>query len=231
MEQDNTDFPPDRGGRLIDITGRTFGSLVAKRRVPTGLAESAWMCLCSCGNELKVKSRQLRRGLVTSCGCETSARPGMACATPTRKHPDGRTGTTNGWFAHYYLYEAPCDACLEGHRTAAIQKRIDDPLRALKTNLWTKYRLRLDDYFALLESQGGRCAICRVEAPRDPRTNRFHVDHDHQCCPGSGRSCGQCVRGLLCHSCNTALGNFGDDVDRLHAAVRYLNRKATVMAV
>lgn len=32
------------------------------------------------------------------------------------------------------------------------------------------------------------------------------VDHDHGCCPSKNRACGRCVRGWLCHPCNTAEG-------------------------
>lgn len=32
------------------------------------------------------------------------------------------------------------------------------------------------------------------------------------------------MRGVLCHSCNVALGHFKDDPDLLLAAIRYLTR-------
>jgi hypothetical protein len=85
--------------------------------------------------------------------------------------------------------------------------------------------MTLDDYRARLETQGGKCAVCRVDAPTDFRTRRFHVDHDHACCPTSSKTCGKCTRGLLCHACNTGLGNFKDNPERLLAAVAYLTAR------
>ncbi|MGW5504562.1 endonuclease domain-containing protein [Streptomyces rochei] len=50
----------------------------------------------------------------------------------------------------------------------------------------------------VLLAQGNKCAICGVPGLAD---TTMHIDHDHACCPGR-RSCGTCVRGLLCSRCN-----------------------------
>jgi hypothetical protein len=70
-------------------------------------------------------------------------------------------------------------------------------------------------YDALLESQGGTCALCS-------ETRDLCVDHDHRCCPGK-RSCGRCVRGILCRKHNAGLGHFSDDVKGLARAIQYLS--------
>jgi hypothetical protein len=50
---------------------------------------------------------------------------------------------------------------------------------------------------------------------------RACVDHDHACCPGA-KSCGKCVRSLLCASCNKGIAMFADEPQRLDAAAAYL---------
>lgn len=76
-----------------------------------------------------------------------------------------------------------------------------------------KYGLTMADFEALLQKQGGVCAICGG-APNGPG-KRFHVDH----CHNSNK-----VRGLLCGRCNTAIGLLGDDPERAESAAAYLRR-------
>lgn len=83
-----------------------------------------------------------------------------------------------------------------------------------------KYNLTPDRYEALLEAQNHRCAICCTDDPGGRGT--WHIDHDHHCCPPSKRSCGNCVRGILCAKCNMMLGKAGDDPEILINAARYL---------
>jgi hypothetical protein len=80
------------------------------------------------------------------------------------------------------------------------------------------YGLKPGQYAELLAFQGGVCFICR----RKPGLKRLACDHDHSCCPGPV-SCGKCVRGLLCRSCNRdVLGHLKDDVAALQRAIDYL---------
>lgn len=64
------------------------------------------------------------------------------------------------------------------------------------------------------------CAICGSMEPGG--RGRFHVDHDHGCCPGKSNSCGKCIRGVLCHKCNTGLGSFNDSHALLRLAAYYV---------
>ena len=85
--------------------------------------------------------------------------------------------------------------------------------------LWSlqrKFGLSGEAYQAMLDVQGGVCAICgRPETrTRNGRVQWLCVDHDH--------ATGQ-VRGLLCHRCNTAIAQL-DNSGLLAAAIAYLAR-------
>ena len=73
---------------------------------------------------------------------------------------------------------------------------------------------------ALLAQQGGSCAICGVKYEDKPGS-RLSMDHDHRHCAGL-KGCPQCVRGMLCHSCNNILRLAKDDVNILMKASLYL---------
>lgn len=85
-----------------------------------------------------------------------------------------------------------------------------------------KFGIGEEDYSRLLESQGGKCAICGSTEPKGRKAGRggevknFFVDHCHE----TGK-----VRGLLCNHCNRGLGLMGDNLDRLQAAVDYLKNQ------
>ena len=73
-----------------------------------------------------------------------------------------------------------------------------------------KYGIDEDEYLEIVKKQDGRCRICK----RKPR--RLVVDHDHK----TGN-----FRGLLCHSCNVALGLAQDNTQTLLEMVKYLQNK------
>lgn len=81
-----------------------------------------------------------------------------------------------------------------------------------------RYNLTLEGYAVLLAAQGGVCAICKTSEPGGK--GNFRIDHDHACCPERMRSCGKCIRGLLCNYCNLHLA--GENPRRLRAALKYL---------
>jgi hypothetical protein len=97
--------------------------------------------------------------------------------------------------------------------------RAADPIgHRLKFRAWN-YTLTVDEVKVLLE---GGCDVCGSK-------DKLHIDHDHKCCPtgASPRSCGKCVRGVLCHSCNTALGLLCEDLGRVEALWRHLQGRQT----
>jgi hypothetical protein len=105
--------------------------------------------------------------------------------------------------------------CKSKYRTSS-GSRID-------SHLWVNFKIREVDYNILLKKQNNRCAICYRD--RSEFSKNFAVDHDHRCC-SSKKSCGKCIRGLICFDCNIALGHLKEDPKILQNALNYLNRSA-----
>jgi hypothetical protein len=98
------------------------------------------------------------------------------------------------------------------------RKKVYDPVKAKYDKLKRQYNLSPEQYDMMVMVQQGKCLICK-------REEELHVDHDHSCCPENGRSCGKCVRGLLCNNCNNGIGRFKDDIRLLISAANYLQYK------
>jgi hypothetical protein len=114
-------------------------------------------------------------------------------------------------------YTYKCKGCISAYGKL---RGASNPSFYRERSLLQKYGLTVAQYDDLLTKQNGRCAICTTT---DPGDSNFHVDHDHACCPGD-ITCGACVRGLLCQTCNHMLGNARDSTSTLKAAVKYLNK-------
>ncbi|SNX96470.1 Recombination endonuclease VII [Geodermatophilus sabuli] len=120
--------------------------------------------------------------------------PDCAVVKPVTDFPRSRASPSGT-----YTYCKPCHnvrgreskAKVGGSRTYHLKRR---------------YGISAEDADAMLEAQGGLCAICR-SAPA------LHVDHDH----GTGA-----VRALLCFNCNGGLGQFRDDPFLLRMAAFYV---------
>lgn len=102
----------------------------------------------------------------------------------------------------------------------AYAQSLKGRLNVWKMSLKRKYNFSIEKYEAILKAQDNRCAICRASTPGVKNTH-FHIDHDHRCCPGK-KSCGKCIRGLLCGTCNRMLGMAYDNPETTRAATEYL---------
>lgn len=112
-----------------------------------------------------------------------------------------------------------------GEDEKTYRNRLQKTYRALRPEAFKGYELKRrfglseEDFAKMLAEQGGLCAICgkpeSAKHRKGDEARTLAVDHCHS---------GGHVRALLCSACNTGLGSFGDDPDRLRAAIEYLER-------
>ena len=171
-----------------------------------------------CGQEKAVSefgnNRTTKDGLQVYCrsccarrGAETYRRKRERVGKTVRKSPQVPEG---------HKYCRRCDEVKpysEWHRNARQSDGLASYCKLCRKELGRlghlkrTFGLTPEELASLVESQGGRCAIC--DGPPQ------HIDHDH----ATGK-----VRGVLCGPCNMGLGQFGDNPKRLARASSYLRR-------
>ena len=85
--------------------------------------------------------------------------------------------------------------------------------RAFDLYLRRTYGITAQHYYKLFKNQRHMCAICKKHQSEEGR--KFAVDHKHGTLV---------VRGLLCQSCNTAIGLFKENIKSLLTAAKYLTK-------
>ena len=126
-------------------------------------------------------------------------------------------GTYSGYTIHIRDKTSICNECREASnvyqrskRTRAVQSLGYDPRR------FSRHKITKEYYDTLMSRHDNKCWICKD-------LNATTIDHDQNCCPQTGSSCGNCVRGVLCHNCNTAIGLLKDRKESILSALEYLS--------
>ena len=87
-----------------------------------------------------------------------------------------------------------------------------------KFHLKRRYNITPQEYENKLASQDYKCAVCgkdAVDNKRGGKLDPLHIDHCHK----TGK-----LRDLLCHQCNSGLGQFKDNIEILQKAMDYLRK-------
>lgn len=116
------------------------------------------------------------------------------------------------------FYEENKEAILESHRL----DRLTNPEKYREYELQKKFGITIEAFESRFNEQGRKCAGCGTTEPKGPH-NQWAIDHDHKCCKGK-RTCGKCIRGILCNPCNLGLGCLRDNAETLRNLARYLEK-------
>lgn len=122
---------------------------------------------------------------------------------------DGRT-TSCGCFQK----QAARNKLLKHGRSDRVNNKEEFIIYSRETHIMRKYKLSMENYNKMLKDQDNKCFICGYEFGQVKGDT--YVDHCHST---------KKVRGLLCQGCNSGLGHFKDDTQRLAQAIKYLTKE------
>ena len=151
-------------------------------------------CPC-CGKEREYKSQQ---------GADRSK--GRLCRSCSNSVSNGGSGIKYDEEGRRLC--AHCKSSPSRHNNSLCQpcSTIDHSARYASNYRYSKYGVTKEWFDSRFK---GRCEVCEDTLDR----SEAHIDHCHD----SGK-----VRGILCGLCNKGLGQFKDNIERLKAAIRYL---------
>lgn len=127
---------------------------------------------------------------------------------------------------------------IKNHGTASLPKTKTCPVTGCGRDMMSKstickrcnqfrwrYSLTIEQVIGFWKPENYKCSneSCEIGGT-------LHMDHAHSCCPPgsfertSKVSCGNCVRGWLCRSCNLALGKLQENPRRIQGLLDYLEK-------
>ena len=181
-----------------------------------GTSKKCSRCKLELSSDKFLKDSGKQSGLTSHC---------RDCKKKQRLSEQGRKRSTN-----YYSSKRYKELKKKHNQKPEIKKRIAEYAKTEKSlsagrahrsrpevkesiKIWAKryslkkqYGLTLEEHQSMVTAQKSCCKICH-------RPAKLHVDHDHN----TGK-----VRGLLCLSCNMALGLMKDNTEVLSNAIKYL---------
>lgn len=204
--------PCDAAYNREDITGERFGFLTAINYEKTNRhGKAVWRCRCDCGKEVFTVLGGLKSGNTKSCGCGNKGRFVQGDIKVCRKCKSALVAGENFSIAHAKNKNWICKQCHSDYFAAHVAK---NPYRNHASAIKSKYGITSEVYEQMYNSQDGKCAICKSDAPlHSSNRDRLYVDHCHE----TGF-----VRGLLCKNCNSGIGQFRDSINALQEAIKYL---------
>jgi Recombination endonuclease VII len=191
-----------RGVPLIVDPGTQFGELTVIREIEAVGTNRRLLCKCSCGAEKIAWINGLRAGKTQSCGCifrRTMLVARTIIAEERRERAqvtsEGRLCLTCNEWKPWSKFRASAKNLHTGKSSNCTE--------CARWNLIKRtYGISKSQWHHMFDTQDGGCALC---GGVNANGHNLHVDHDHACC-GYTRGCPNCVRGLLCDTCNRMIG-------------------------
>lgn len=124
-----------------------------------------------------------------------------------------------------HVYEEGLKCCPHCAKIYHSKWQIINKVRHKGYQIKTQYNITLPEKQKLYNRQNNKCLFFDF-CGNAPNLLSVNIDHDHKCCPNI-KSCGKCIRGLLCTSCNTFLGKIERHPGLIKSMLIYIKKYVT----